>query len=177
MRRSASPWHERRTRTRRPQTTPEGRRVPRCAKAPGAFGRKTSLSGILRVGGRTKVGEHVAGAAPRVDEGPPCTGVELSAQPPNVYLERIGKWVVILVPDVRGDVGAAHDLTSVSGEKLEHRVFARSERNRAAGARRGLTARVDREVTDLDRLREHRVATSEQGAQTGKEFIELEWLR
>ena len=67
-----------------------------------------------------EVGEHVAGAAPGVDERARGALVHFFAQPVNVDLDGVGERIVVLVPDVLAELSAPHHPTGLAGEVLEH---------------------------------------------------------
>ena len=65
------------------------------------------------------IAKAISGAAYRLDQLEGKFIVDLSAQSPHQYLEHIGKWVVVFIPDVRGDCRAVHHLAPVQHEELE----------------------------------------------------------
>ena len=103
--------------------------------------------------------------------------VELAAEPLHVDVDDVGKRVVVLVPDVLGDVGAADDVSGLPGEVFEERVFAAGQRNLGAGPTDALSADVDRQRTDLEALRRERTAVApRERAQAGEQLAEIERL-
>src|ERR1044072_53250 len=60
--------------------------------------------------------------------------IELAAESPHQHFEDVGKGVVVVVPDVRGNGGALDDLPGMPQQKLEEREFLGSQRDRSAGA-------------------------------------------
>src|SRR5919206_4311137 len=100
-------------------------------------------------------GQQVARAAARVDEARRRPLVDLTAQPVDVDLDRVGERVVVLVPNVLAELGAPDHPPGVAREVLEHRVLLARERQPRAPARRGLAPRIDDQVADGDRARQH----------------------
>src|SRR5689334_175475 len=76
----------------------------------------SSISASLLVALR----EDVARAAARVDERR-AAAVHLAAEARHADVDRIGAGIVIVVPDVRADVGASDDASRVAREILEQR--------------------------------------------------------
>ena len=79
--------------------------------------------------------------------------VQLAAQPLDVDVDDVGERVVVLVPDVLGDVGAADDLAGAAREVFEQRVLAAGQRDLAAVRPDPLARDVDGQVADLDPFR------------------------
>src|SRR5262245_39010311 len=94
--------------------------------------------------------EAVARSAQRVDQLGLEVVVDLTTQTPHEYLEHVREWVVILVPDVRGDLGAINDLIVVQHEAFEERELFRGEIDVASAAFRAMRRKIDLEVGDAD---------------------------
>src|SRR5690348_11867315 len=86
------------------------------------------------------LGEHVPCPAPRLDQRRRTARVELATQPVDVHLEHVRPRIVVLVPHVLTDLGAAKHAPGVSREELEQRVLLRRERNEASRATRRLAS-------------------------------------
>src|SRR5258706_9638588 len=120
----------------------------------------------------------VAFAAARAYQGFLPGQVDLPAEPLNVDVDDVRERIVVLVPHMLRDVGAAHDGTRVMRQVLEQRVLARGQRDRTVAPLDGTGCRVESEVTHLDDLRNRgtRAATNH-GAQSRKQLAKRERLR
>ncbi len=127
--------------------------------------------------GRCTVCEDISGTAFRMNERRPRFFVDLSAQSIDVDLDGVGERIVIVIPDVRDDVSSRDDLTRVTGQQFEQRVFLGGEGDRHSGARDGSRECVDLEVRDahLDWL--ERLWSPQQRTESREELAEIEWLR
>src|SRR5258708_15149982 len=90
----------------------------------------------------------IALSAPRANQGRPFGVVELPAEPLDVDVDDVRKRVVVLVPDVLGDVGAAHDVASAAREVFEERVLTARQRHFPALRPDALARNVDGKGTD-----------------------------
>src|SRR5215471_2711577 len=119
----------------------------------------------------------IALAAARPDDGRRVGIVELPAQPLHVDVHDVRERVVVLVPDVLGDVGAPDDLAGVPGEVFEERVLAAGQRNFTALAEHAAPRHVDRERADFDALGRNRTAlAARQRAEPREELAKVERL-
>ena len=101
---------------------------------------------MRRESGHGSTEQLIALAAARADDRGRVRIVELAAQPLHVDVHDVGKRVVVLVPDVLGDVGAADHVAGAPGEVFEQRVFAAGQRDLAS-------VRTDARAGDVDRER------------------------
>src|SRR5581483_12310598 len=85
--------------------------------------------------------------------------------------------VVVFVPDVLGDLDAAHDLAGVTDEKFEQRVLLRGQLQIVPADRSTPATRVDRERTDRNPVGQERLpSAADDGAQPRKQFAEIKRL-
>ena len=120
--------------------------------------------------------EHDAGASTRRQQRLLRTAVDFAPDAADVDVYEVRRGIVILVPDVRGKLGTAHHATRIAGEVCEKRELASGELQSLAGAPRFVAARVDDEICDRDRRREHLTATPKQRAYARQQLAEVERL-
>src|SRR5260370_19152681 len=97
----------------------------------------------------------IALSAPRANQGRPIGVVELPAEPLDVDVDDVRKRVVVLVPHVLGDVGAAHDVASAAREVFEERVLTARQRHFPAGRPDSPPRKVACKATGWNALGEH----------------------
>src|SRR5213594_1406004 len=91
-------------------------------------------------------------AAARPDDRRRARTVQLAPEPLNVNVYDVRHRVVMLVPDVLGNVPAADNGAGVMHEKLEQRVFLGGEPHLATSHPRPATARVERQTAHRQAL-------------------------
>src|SRR5687767_12865743 len=107
--------------------------------------RARTVSIVSRIGVR---GDRVAGATTGVDQFRAVTVIDFPAQALDVDLDEIRHRIEAVVPDMLGDVGAAHDLALPTHEILEQRVLLRRELDLLSVPLDAMGARVDGQVLD-----------------------------
>src|SRR5215207_2409489 len=122
-------------------------------------------------------GQHVADAAPGRDQCDGLATVHLATQPAHVDVDEVRERIVIVVPDVRVDLGARDDAAGVAHEMLEQRVLLRRERDLALPASSGMAARIHDEFGHRELVGKHVAATSDESTESCEELTEVERLR
>src|SRR5262249_10883865 len=97
--------------------------------------------------------EQVAFAAPRMDQPPWGSGIEFRAQPLDIHVDDVGKWIEIFVPNVLGDLLPADDTILVEDQKLQKRVLLGGQADRPPGAGHDVISRVHRKIANPDHRR------------------------
>ena len=105
------------------------RRQPGPRRAPATYQMVRRARRERRAHGSSSRGQLIALAAPRPDQRLAPGRIELPAQPLHVDIDHVRDRVVVLVPDVLGDVAAADDVARVAGQVLEQRVFLRAQQD------------------------------------------------
>lgn len=103
--------------------------------------------------------------------------IDLATQPAGVYVDDIRVDVPAIVPEVRHQLGAAHDSTGVACKVLKEGELLHGERNLPRAATRRTTARVDDEVADYELGRKYLAAPAGQRPEAGEKLAKVEWLR
>src|SRR5216684_4489884 len=102
--------------------------------------------------------------------------VDDAAEAADVDLDQVREGIEIVVPDVLGDLFAAHDPAGIYREIFEQRVLLGGQGQLVAAARDAMRARIEAKVADLDdRILPHSAPTQE-SAQAGQQLRELERL-
>src|SRR6185369_8718002 len=116
-------------------------------------------------------------AAPRPDQRVRARAIELAAQPLDVDIDDVGDRIVVLVPHVLGDVGAADDVAGAPDEVLEQRVLLGGEQDVEIAYADLPGARVDRQRPDRQALGQQRLPpASDQRPEPRQQLAEIEWL-
>src|ERR1043165_7873684 len=108
--------------------------------------------------------QNVALAAARAQELQGVAVVNLAAQALDVDFDEVREDVEVLVPDVRGDLCAAHDLVGVAREEFQERVLLVRKLDETARALCSASARVNFEVGDAQDFGTDGLAATPQGA-------------
>ena len=99
--------------------------------------------------------------------------VDLAAQTAHEHLEDVGERIVILVPDMRGDRGAIHDLVAMTHETFEKRKFLRGQLDVPSGAPDTMAAQVHLEVGDGRDLRQQCRTAARERVKPRDQFTEM----
>lgn len=92
-------------------------------------------------------------------------------------VQEVGKAVVFFVEKVLVEFGAGDDLASVKGEVFEKRVLTSGEWHLLGGEGHASCSGVDGEFADFNRGMAGSLRASDEGPDSGEEFIEIEGLR
>jgi hypothetical protein len=122
------------------------------------------------------VAKPVSGAPHGLDQLDWIIVVDLPSQPAHKHLEHIRKWIVVLVPDVRGYRCPVYDLSPVENKKFEQRKFLRRQFDRPAVAAHSLAIEVYFEVSDAHRLGEGSATAATESADTSQQLAKREGL-
>jgi hypothetical protein len=118
----------------------------------------------------------VSGASHRLDQLGWVVIVDLAAEAPDENFEDIGKRVVILVPDVRGNRGAIDDLTVMQDKELEEREFFRSQLDWFSTAPHTVPVEINLQVCNAHRLWQRRATTPSERAHPRQQLAKRERL-
>ena len=125
----------------------------------------------LRFRGCSKL---VPRAAPGPNDRLASRTIELPAEPLDMHVDHIRQRIVVVVPDVLGDVAAADDVPGAPREVLEQRVFLGAQRNLAIADEDAAAARLDGERAGDQALRQNRlVAAPDDGAKARQQLAEV----
>src|SRR6186997_2403634 len=92
--------------------------------------------------------EDVALSASRRDQRRLAGAVELSPQPLHVDIDDIRERIVLIVPDMLGDITAPDHLARAPREEFEQRILASCQPDAAFASGRRARAGIDRHVPD-----------------------------
>ena len=121
--------------------------------------------------------ELIALAAPRADQRLGSGAIELAPQPLHVDVDDVRQRIVVLVPDVLGDVRAADDVARAADEVFEEGVFLGGEQHVGVADAHLAAARVDRERADRQPLGQQRLPpAADERAQPREQLAEVERL-
>src|SRR6478672_442068 len=120
--------------------------------------------------------EHVPDATPRGDEGDLLAAVDLASQSAHVDVDQVRERIVVVVPNVRVDLGAGDDAAGVPHEVLEQRVLLRGEVDLALTTTGRVTPRIDDEVGDGELGLKDVAAAPDESAEPREELAEVEGL-
>src|SRR6185436_20507200 len=109
-----------------------------------AYGREDELS--------MNSAEDVALSAACRDQRRLAGAVELSPQPLHINVDDVRERIVLIVPDMLGDIAPPDHLARVPREEFEQRVFARGEPDAAVAAASRARAGLDRQIADREHL-------------------------
>ena len=102
----------------------------------------------------------IAFAAPRPDHGLRRAVIELAAQPLHVHVDDVRDGVVVIVPDVFGDIGAGDHVSRTPRQILEQRVFLARQRDVMTAEAHATAAGVERQRADHQPLGQQRLAAA-----------------
>jgi hypothetical protein len=134
-----------RARTRRQLSPDPGGRNARTRRAA-----NTTPSGAPAVRPASRATELVALSAAGADQRRTVTAIELTAKTLDVNIDNVGERVVVLVPDVLGDVRAADHLSCAPREVFEQTVLAAGQFQLASVDPDPLTGNIDCQRSYLD---------------------------
>src|SRR5438093_8616761 len=122
-------------------------------------------------------GQLVSFAAPSSNQRFCAAPIELPPEPLHVYIDYVRQRIVVLVPDMLGNVRAADDVAGAPREIFKERVFLGSQPQLARADPGAATARLEHQRSDCHPLRQQRPpASPDQRAQTGQQLAEIERL-
>jgi hypothetical protein len=112
-----------------------------------------------------------------LNQGSKTGPVNLLSQTVDVDLDCIRRGIVIFVPHVLRQLGAAYNSSGVSSKVREQCVFLGREIDDRSAALHALSRKVDLQVVDREtRLIDLLTASSQKCPQTSEELIQLEWF-
>src|SRR6185312_502067 len=124
--------------------------------------------------GTSGLREHVARAAARVDERRRTVRVQLAPQTIDIHLECVRPRIMILVPHVCADLGAAQDAAGVARQKLEQRILLGRQQERTIPPSCGLAARVHHEISNREHTRQQLTPAAQERPQPCEQLAEGE---
>src|SRR5690242_3858366 len=126
--------------------------------------------------GFAAVRKHVTGTATRVQQRFVRTGIDLATETIDINLDQIREGIELLIPNVLGNFGTAHNAAGIASEKFEESVFLRGHRDWLSRTRDILAAGVNDEIGEDNLLGLQSSCPAQQGPDARQEFLELERL-
>src|SRR5512132_2684697 len=163
-------------RRRSSRNDPRVARIRASSSTYQAVSRARTGSRASRPATRLRRLEPVADAPDGPDADPAAGVLELAAEVADVDVDDVGEAVIVVVPDVLEDGGAAHDLTGVPHQELQQGELPGRELQGPAGQGGGVGGRVEDQVGDGEGGGPLADAPADLGPQAGQQLLEGERL-